>query len=98
MRRGGGMAAIAAREPAARRLVTIIARARAAGVTIIADDMIEEKLRQSSCPDKFADVVESEMAKRIEAARTGTKRSIREAAARARARRKARRRECVVTV
>ena len=69
MRRGGGMAAIAAREPAARRLVTIIARARAAGVTIIADDMIEEKLRQSSCPDKFADVVESEMAKRIEAAR-----------------------------
>ena len=69
MRRGGGMAAIAAREPAARRLVTIIARARAAGVTIIADHMIEEKLRQSSCPDKFADVVESEMAKRIEAAR-----------------------------
>ena len=69
MRRGGGMAAIAMRGPAKSRLVTIIARARAAGVTIIADNMIEEKLRQSSCPDKFADVVESEMAKRIEAAR-----------------------------
>ena len=71
MRRGGGMAAIAMRGPAKSRLVTIIARARAAGVTIIADDisLIAEKLRQSSCPDKFADVVESEMAKRIEAAR-----------------------------
>ena len=53
---------------------------------------IAKSVRQAACPEIFADRVEDTIVKRILAARMGTKRSIRAAAAQARARRKARRR------
>ena len=84
-----------ARDAAARRIEAVISRARAAGVPGAEKydgAWIAKSVRQAACPEIFADRVEDTIVKRILAARTGTKRSIREAAARARARRKARRR------
>ena len=83
-----------ARDAAARRIEAVISRARAAGVPGAEKydgAWIAKSVRQAACPEIFADRVEDTIVKRILAARTGTKRSIREAAAQARARRKARR-------
>ena len=77
------------------RIDAALSRARAAGVPGAEKydgAWIRKSVLQAACPKTFADCIERDMAKRIEAARTGTKRSIREAAAQARARRKARRR------
>ena len=77
------------------RIDAALSRARAAGAEKYDGAWIRKSVLKAACPKTFANCIEREMAKRIEAARTGTKRSIREAAARARARRKARRRNYV---
>ena len=89
-------AAALARDVAARRIEAALSRARETGAITSTEAYgpawIAKSVRQAACPEIFADRVEDTIVKRILAARTGTKRSIRAAAAQARARRKARRR------
>ena len=59
-----------ARDKAARRMETAIARARAAGVAGVDHydaAWVAESVKKASCPETFADRVESAMAKRVEA-------------------------------
>lgn len=61
-----------ARDTAARRCELAFARARAAGVTVPGEydgAWVQQRVRQASCPDTFADRVESKMASLVEAAR-----------------------------
>ena len=63
-------AAALARDKAARRMEAAIARARAAGVAGVDHydaAWVAERVQQASCPETFADRVESAMAKRVEA-------------------------------
>ena len=59
-----------ARDKAARRMETAIARARAAGVAGVDHydaAWVADSVKKASCPETFADRVESAMAKRVEA-------------------------------
>ena len=63
-------AAALARDKAARRMEAAIARARAAGVAGVDHydaAWVADSVKKASCPETFADRVESAMAKRVEA-------------------------------